>query len=146
MAGLEFQETMTGSYVLAGTEAERPMAFTVVARTQPLLSFLRRPEAELQGEVDAEGLADHRPLRGTLALSVLRRRTLEYLFRFTGNDDAAYAFDGTKHVDVMDLAESMTVLPGNIRAEDGTLVARAVLRFDLRSDLVRFLRSFRRRR
>jgi hypothetical protein len=146
MAGLEFHETMAGSYVLVGAEAERPMAFTVVARTQPLWSFFRRPEAEIEGEVDAKGLADHRPLRGTLGMSVLRKRTLEYLFRFTGNDDAAYIFDGTKHIDVRDLAKSMTVLPGAIRAEDGTLVARAVLRFDLRSDLVRFLRSFRSRR
>jgi hypothetical protein len=146
MAGFEFRETMAGSYELVGGGAERPMAFTIVARTGPLRSFLRHPEAEITGEVDAEGLADHRPLRGTLTMDVRGEQTLKYLFRFTGNDGAAYVFEGTKHLDARELTESVTVLPGVIRAEGGEEVARAVLRFDLRRDLVRFLGSFRRRR
>lgn len=146
MAGFEFHETMAGSYEVIGGGVERPMAFTIVVRTGPLRAFLRHPEAEITGEVDAEGLADHRPLRGTLTMAVRGEPTLNYLFRFTGNDGTAYVFDGTKHIDARELTESVTVLPGVIRAEGGEEVARAVLRFDLRRDLVRFLGSFRRRR
>jgi hypothetical protein len=41
------------------------------------------------------------------------------------------------------LVESMTVLPGAILDASGKAAGEALLRFDLRSDLGRFLRSFR---
>lgn len=143
IGGFEFRETMAGSYHLVGTERERPIAFTIRARTASLPRFLREPAAEIEGEIDAQGFADHRLLRGTLGMDLLRKKTLAYLFRFAGNDGTPYVFDGTKHVELGALVESMTVLPGTIQDELGHVIARAVLRFDLRSDLVRFLRSFR---
>lgn len=144
MAGFEFRETMSGSFhLVASPDDERPMSFTIRARAGSLLSFLRRPVVEIEGEVDAEGFADHRHLRGTLGLDMFRTGTLPYTFRFTGNDGAAYSFVGKKTVSPAELARSMTVLPGDIEDESGRPVARALLRFDLRSDLMRFLSSFR---
>jgi hypothetical protein len=144
MNGFEFRETMAGSYHLVERPGdERPMSFTIRARSGGLLRFLRRPEVEIEGEIDAQGLADHRYLRGTLGLDVVRTGELPYAFRFTGNDGAAYVFEGKKTVSARELAESMTVLPGAIKDERGVEIARALLRFDLRSDLAKFLRSFR---
>ncbi len=144
MAGFEFRETMAGSYHLTqAPDRERPMAFTVRARTRGLVSFLRTPVADIEGEVDAEGFADHRPLRGTLLLSALRRRTLEYAFEFTSNDGRACAFEGKKTLADSSLVDAMTVLPGVLVERGGAEIGRALLRFDLRGQLLRFLRSFR---
>lgn len=148
----EFRETMTGSFHLAEGDAdERPMSFTIRARAMAtsLLGFLRRPEMEIEGEIDAEGFADHRRLEGTLGLFLLKDGTLPYAFRFTANDGAPYSFEGKKTVRsgllaAAELAESMTVLPGSILDGGGVEVGRALLRFDLRSDLVKYLKSFRR--
>lgn len=144
MRGFEFCETMAGSFHL--TEApsdERPMSFTLRARSRPLLDFLRRPEVEIEGEIDAEGFADHRRLSGKLGLDVVRTRTLPYAFEFTANDGRRCSFEGHKTVHVDDLLESMSVLPGTLLAEGGAVLGQALLRFDLRSDLLRFLKSFR---
>jgi len=145
VSGFEFRETMAGSYHLADApEDARPISFTIRARSGPLFQFLRRPEVEIEGEVDAPPLADHRYLRGTLGMDLLRTGQLPYAFRFTGNDGKAYVFEGRKDVTPRAFLESMTVLPGAIKDAEGHEVARALLRFDARSDLLKFLRSFRR--
>jgi hypothetical protein len=143
MAGFEFYETMAGSFRLLGDAQDRSMSFTIRARSFTWASFLRRPEVDIEGEVDAEGFADHRHLRGTLGMDPLRTRTLPYAFRFAANDGAHYAFAGTKMIRPGRFVESMTVLPGAILHEGGEAAGEALLRFDVRSDLVRFLRSFR---
>lgn len=144
MIGLEFRETMAGSYHLASApDEERPMSFTIRARSSGLAGFIRRPVAEIEGEVDAEGLADHRYLRGRLEMDLLRTGMLVYDFRFTDNAGQGCAFEGRKTVRLDDLLETMTVLPGRIVREGGEEIGEALLRFDLRSDLLRFLKSFR---
>ena len=143
MAGFEFYETMAGSFRLLGDPQDRSMSFTVRARSFTWASFLRRPQVDIEGEVDAEGFADHRHLRGTLGMDPLRTRTLPYAFRFAANDGAPYTFTGQKTIHVGRLIESMTVLPGAILDDGGRARGEALLRFDVRSDLARFLRSFR---
>ncbi|MCC6556413.1 MAG: hypothetical protein IT372_25920 [Polyangiaceae bacterium] len=144
MIGFEFRETMAGSFHLDRDPAdERPMSFTIRARAPRLRDFFRRPEVEIEGEIDAEGFADHRRLEGRLGLDVARTRTLPYAFHFTANDGLRYSFEGKKTLHAGDLVESMTVLPGRILETSGAPVGEALLRFDLRSDLLRFLRSFR---
>ncbi|HVY47394.1 MAG TPA: hypothetical protein VHB21_16010 [Minicystis sp.] len=144
MTGFEFAETMAGSFrLLEGAPEERAISFTVRARSRSWLDFARRREVDIEGEIDADGFADHEHLRGTLEMDMLFKRRLSYAFTFRGNDGARYAFAGEKILRPP-LAEAMTVLPGAIRDAAGRVVAEALLRFDLRSDLGRFLRSFRR--
>jgi hypothetical protein len=143
MSGFEFHETMTGSFRLRGEERDRPMSFTVRARSPRWRAFLKKREVEIEGEVDAVGFADHRHLRGTLVMDTLFTRKLPYAFHFTGNDGEPYTFAGEKTVHLASLLESMTVLPGAIRDGRGVEVAEALLRFDVRSDLLRFLGSWR---
>jgi len=143
MSAFAFRETMSGSYHrVEKPHVERPMSFSIRARSASILRFLRRPEVEIEGAIDAPGLAEHRPLRGTLGMDLLRTGTLPYAFRFTGDDDKPYVFEGKKTYSARELLESMTVLPGVIRDEDGKIVAEALLRFDVRSDLFKFLKSF----
>ncbi len=144
MIGLTFRETMSGGYHLSSSPGvDRPMFFTIQARLRTLRSLLRTPILDIEGAVFAEGFADHKPLRGTLTIDPLRARLLVYLFDFESNDGARHTFQGRKTLDEGDLLHAMTVLPGSIYDAAGKEVAQALLRFDLRSDIVQFLRSFR---
>ncbi len=145
MTAFQFTETMAGSYhLLSAPEEERPMSFTINARSRSLSRFLGRRVVEIEGEVDAEDFADHKPLRGTLELDVVMTRRLPYRFEFTANDGRRYAFAGQKNVTFRRLLDSMTVLPGSILDPDGNEIGRAELRFDIKSDIFRFLKSWRR--
>jgi len=73
----------------------------------------------------------------------IRTGILPYAFQFTANDGASYSFAGKKTIHVASIVESMTVLPGGIFDARGAQVAEALLRFDARSDLRRFLSSFK---
>src|SRR5262249_19608310 len=121
----------------------RSMSFTVRARSSTWASFLRRPEVDIEGEVDVEGFADHRYLRGTLGMDPIRTGLLPYAFRFSNNNGAPHAFAGKKTLRAGRLVESMTVVPGAILDAADVRIGEALLRFDVRSDLARFLRSFR---
>lgn len=149
MSGFAFRASMTGSFRLhdaPGPAGERPMSLTVQGRSGRLWDFLRRPEVEIEGEVDAETFADHRYLRGRLGPAERRTGALPVAFEFTANDGRRYAFAGEETVRADDLVESVSVLPGAILDDGGAEVGRALLRFDLRSDLLRLLGSLRRAR
>jgi hypothetical protein len=143
MLGLSFRETMSGGYHLCTSpDVDRPMSFTVGASIDTLRSLLGNAVFDIRGAVVAEGLADHKPLQGTLTIDPLRARILVYVFRFEGNDGAEYTFQGRKTLSEGSLLHAMTVLPGGIHRASGEKVGEALLRFDLRSDLLKFLRSF----
>jgi hypothetical protein len=144
MPAFEFRETMFGSFEPTDRPHEqRAMSFTIRARSRGFVAFLRERVVDIEGEVDVEGFADHRYMKGTLGLDVIRTGTLPYAFEFTDNAGAVHVFQGKKTLSAAELAQSMTVLPGVVRDAAGNEVGRALLRFDVRSDLVRFLRSFR---
>jgi len=143
MSTFEFWETMSGGYHFVDKpHDERPMSFTVRAKSPPLFRFLRHPHVDIEGEMFAPGLANHRLARGTLGMDVLRTSTLPYRLEFVGDDGKSYVFQGKKDVSPLALLETMTSLPGSILDERGIEVAVALLRFDARSDLLTFLRSF----
>jgi hypothetical protein len=143
MGGFGFYETMAGAFRLRGEARDRPMSFTIGARSRSWGSFLRRREVVIEGAIDAEGFADHRHLVGTLGLDPIVTRRLPYAFRFTANDGTECAFAGEKTIHPAHLLTSMTVLPGAILDASGPTLADALLRFDARGDLGRFLKSFR---
>jgi hypothetical protein len=142
--GVEFRETMAGSYRLhEGAGGELPLQFTIRAFSRRMSSFLRVPLTEVEGEFHAEGFADHAPTRGTLALDLLRDRTLKYDLRFPGNDGKPYRFKGQKTVSLRRLMATMTELPAALLDDQGREVGSALVRFDAQQDLPSFLRSFR---
>jgi hypothetical protein len=142
--GFSFRETMSGNYwrLDAPTE-ERAIAFTVEAKTDDVRRFARDKTWRITGTIDAEGLASARELDGTLAIKLQGQRRLHYRFTFLGDDEQGYEFNGQKEYSPLALVESMTLLPASLYDPDGEEVARAVLRFDARSDFWRWLRSFR---
>jgi hypothetical protein len=142
--GFGFKETMRGNYyLLADPTAERAMSFTVRVKAPSLLAFAREPVGRLEGRVTLEGFADDVPLEGTLAFRLHDQRRLVYEFEFKANGGQACRFRGQKDVTALAPIESMTTLPGSLYDESSKEIGRAVVRFDVRSDLKRFLGSFR---
>ena len=140
--GFEFREALAGSYhTLASPGEEHPMSITVRAQVDDVLHFAIDPTLALAGEIDAQGFADHKPLRGTLEVAPLRAKIL-WDFRFETNDARDARFHGEVDIDLLRPTLTLSQLPGSLFVGE-TEVARAVLRFDLRSDLLRLLASVR---
>jgi hypothetical protein len=142
----EFRETMSGIWRRTGSVADRPFTFTLHCRAESLSAFARRREVLVTGTLDAEDLATAAPLEGTLGLDVLRTRSLDYAFDFTADDGTPCRFVGRKMLDVRrpsGLLDDMTRLPGEVSDADGQVLGAATVHFDLRRDLVAFLRSWR---
>ena len=142
--GFSFEETMSGSYYLLDEPlVERAISFSIGARVDGMRQFLKDRTARIEGEVYVEGLADHRPLQGTLGLKLLDERRLPYSFTFRANDGREYRLQGQKDVTMIALADTMTTLPASLYDDTGREIGRCVLRFDVRQDLTSFLRSWR---
>src|SRR4051812_43082899 len=126
--GFEFRETMSGSYHLDDAPGrERAMSFTIRARVHSLARFLRDRLANIEGEVDLEGFADHRAMRGTLEIDPLLGKKLVYTFRFESDDGRKCSFVGQKTVEFHRFLDTMTNLPGDIVDDAGKRLGTARL-------------------
>jgi hypothetical protein len=142
--GFSFRETMSGSYWrLDAPTAERAIAFTIEARARDLRRFVLDKTWHITGTVDVEGLASAQALEGTLAFKLIDERRLPYRFTFVGDDGRGYELSGQKEWSGLAPVESMTLLPASLYDSGSEEIARATLRFDLRSDLGRWMKSFR---
>ncbi len=142
--GFEFSQTLAGAYhTLEAPGEEHRISITVTAKVHDMKSFALDPTARIQGEIDAEGFADHRPLEGTLEINPLLRQKIIYDFSFPDNDGRDCRFHGEQDLTILrSPVKAATTLPGSIYVDDEEH-ARAVLRFDLEKDLVKLLRSFK---
>jgi hypothetical protein len=142
--GFGFAERMSGSWWRLDAPAdELAIAFRVRARVGDLREFARRKTWRLEGSIDVEGLASGKPCEGTLAFRLLDEKRLPYRVRFTGDDGRRYELSGQKEWNGLAPLESMTLLPASLYDERDEEIGRATLRFDLRTDLAGWLRSWR---
>ena len=144
MAGFLFRETMSGSYHLLEKPTEdRAISFSISAHVESVRRFVRDKTARIEGDVTMEGIAEKRPLSGTLGLLLFAEQRLPYAFSFKADDGKRYTFRGEKDVLLATLPDSITTLPASVFDEHDREIARAVVRFDLRGDLVKFIKSIR---
>ncbi|MBK8253308.1 MAG: hypothetical protein IPK82_11670 [Polyangiaceae bacterium] len=144
MIALTFRETMSGGYHLTtNPTADKPISFTIGVTLPSIAAFLSNILCSIEGMVTAEGLADHKHLKGTLHIDPFRARLLVYQFEFTDNSGRRLLLQGRKTLDRGGIVHAMTVLPAGIYDDRGNHIAQALLRFDLRSDLIKFLKSFK---
>jgi hypothetical protein len=143
--GFQFEETMTGTYTRTG-DGQDSGGFRFRARVTAAsaLRHLRDGMAKLEGTLDMDGFADDVPLSGTIEIRPLFKKIIRYEFGFTANDGNPYQFAGQKNIRFDELVPTMTTLSGSITdARDGTEVARATCRFDVKGDLIPFLVSWK---
>lgn len=142
--GFQFAETMSGTYRLTSApERSQRFSFSILAHAPSVLAHLRDGKTRMRGTLEADGLASHVPIEGTLTLAPLTRRIIRYEFSFIGDDGQPYRFAGQKDIRLRDLRRSFTVLPGAILDGQDREIATAETRFDLRADLFQFLSSWR---
>jgi hypothetical protein len=144
LPGFSFRETMSGSYfMLDAPTDERAIAFTIEARASDVARFARDKTWGVRGTIDAEKLASGADVEGTLTFKLIDERRLPYRLAFRGDDGKRYELSGQKEWMGLQPIGSMTLLPASVYDDRGEEIARATLRFDLRSDWGRWLRSFR---
>jgi hypothetical protein len=144
MAGFGFSETMSGTWSpIDRPDQRRPFRFSLEARSGPLGRFRTDKVVDVNGTLDAEGLATDRAVRGTMIVAPFLRRLIRYELAFTGDDGKPYRFAGQKDIRWLEPVRTWTELPGEITGGNGATVGRAEVRFDLRRDSLAFLRSFR---
>jgi hypothetical protein len=142
--GFVFDETMAGSYERVDQPGQRrPLSFSVQARAASLLRYLRDSRAELRGTIEAPGLVEHAPVEGHIVIKPLTGRFIRYELHFRGDDGASYELLGQKDISLRHPVKSMTEMPAEIRDSRGQVVARADTAFDLESDLLHFVSSWR---
>ena len=142
----EFRQTLRGTYHrLDAPGEEHPLAVTVRAQVHAVSQLVLHPKADLSGEIDAEGLADHKPVRGSLEVRPLAR-LLVYELHFPDNNGRELRLHGRAEVELeIDpgrMIETMTTVPGSIYDGEEE-IGRALLRFSPRTELLKLLRSFK---
>ena len=143
MPSIRFRETLAGGYALdrdGGTHLGRPISLALAAQVESLRRLARERSLAIRGGVDAAGLADQRPLRGTLTLL---RSSARYSCEFTDNGGRACRLQGDQRLSLWGSPTPLTIIDGRISTEAGEPLGRFRLRFDLRSDLWTTLTSIR---
>lgn len=149
--GVEFRQSLEGRLWRADAprpaELERdaePLSLTLAGQIRHLRRFLLDPTAEVEGVIVAPGLADHRPLRGTVELLPLVRRRIVYDFRFPTNEGREARLHGEGDLDPLRLARGTVRIPATIYVDERE-TAEAELHLDVRRTLAGLLGSLRRR-
>jgi len=144
LPGFSFREAMSGSYWLldAPTE-ERAIALAMEAYAPDIRRFALDKTCRLRGTLDAERLAAGCALEGSVVFKLLDEGRVPYRMAFTGDDGKRYELSGQKEWSGLAPLESITLLPATLYDQTGAELGRATLRFDLRSDWARWMKSFR---
>lgn len=142
--GVSYRETMSGNYWrLDAPTDERAVAFTVEAYARNVVEVARNRTWQVTGTIDAERLASGRVLEGTVSFKLFSERRMPYRLSFVGDDGQRYELVGQREWTAISPIASMTILPASLFDSRGDEVARATLRFDLRSDWMSWLKSLR---
>lgn len=147
MFGFELHEALSGSgYLLDAPLKDFAVRVEWTVRVSGVRAFLKERRAEVSGTAVIEGLAQ-RPggasINGSLTWKLLDEKRVPYDLAFQGDDGRIYRLRGQRDFFVHDAIDSLTILPASVYDDEGREVARVVLRFDPRSELVPMLRSVR---
>ncbi len=142
--GFAFRQTWRGSYWRLDAPAEEgAVGIAIEAVAADVREFGRSKILRVTGTLDAERLASSQGLEGTIAFRLFDERRVAYHLSFRGDDGHRYDLSGQEEWQKISPIASLTLLPVSIYDDRGDEVARATLRFDLRSDWARWVGSFR---
>lgn len=147
--GFQLAESFSGSYYrLDDPLRDRAARLELHLDVDGVRRFLRARRAQAEGRVFLEGLAEGddrrgRLARGSVTLKLFDEKRIPYDVSFEGDDGRRYRLRGQRDFTVHDAVDSLTILPASLYDDDDREIARAVLRFDPRTELGPTLRSFR---
>ncbi len=142
--GFEFQERVAGTYyLLSEPTVDLVIRMTFKVSLNGVLRFAKDKLLDMNGEIYAEGFADHRPLEGTIAFRVHDERRLPYDFSFLANDGKRYRFRGQKDFASYRIMDSLTTLQASLLNEANEEIGRATFKFDAAVEWVNLFQSLR---
>jgi len=146
--GFELSESFSGSwYRLEQPLGDLAIRLSLAWDVNGLREFLRDRRIEVGGRAFVEGLAERDPagvpLAGAASMRLFDQKRIPYDFAFEADDGTTWRFRGQRDFFVHDLVDSLTILPASLYDPAGVESGRAVLRFDLRTELSPMMRSFR---
>jgi len=138
--GLSFVERMQGNLIDERGDAHFAV-FEIQADATHLQRFAVDGKARIRGVVRARPWAEEAPLEGSLRISLIKDRCIEYDFHFTGEDEELHRFYGIKHLSAFSPIKGATTLYSTISKGDDEL-AKGTMYFDM-NDAGAFARSWR---
>lgn len=147
--GFELSESFSGSYYrLDQPLSDRAIRISLRWGVDGLRRFLRDRKVSALGTIWAEGLAERGgaegvPLYGSVTMRLFDEKRVPYDLGFEADDGATWRIRGQRDFFMHDAVDSLTILPLSLYDSTGAETARAVLRFDPKTELPKTLRSFR---
>lgn len=142
--GVSFDENLYGTYHPIGQAHDRrTLMFRLRATSDNLArTLLWDRRVELEGLVEAEGLAHHATARGDLVIQPILRRRMSYRLEFRSDAGELLRYEGTKTIRHLEPLSTWTTIKGNIFDLAGQRRFESEARFDL-TELLPFLQSYR---
>jgi hypothetical protein len=146
--GFHLEESFSGRYYrLDDPTRDAAMAMTLQLDVNGIRRFARDRKVTATGTIYVEGLAEGtgsgRPVEGVLTMKLFDEKRIPYDLAFEGDDGKRYRLRGQRDFFVHDAVRSLTILPASLYDEDALETARATLRFDPKTQLSAFVKSFR---
>lgn len=144
MFGFELSESLTGSWhsfeePLVDKRVRVKMKLTV----DGLRRFALVRQIAVVGRIHAEGIAEDRPLTGTVKWRLLDENRVPYALEFDGDDGRVYHIRGQRDFFMYNAIGSLTTMYASVYDEDDQEIGRAVLHFEPKLELPALLKTFR---
>ncbi|HEY4059806.1 MAG TPA: hypothetical protein VGM39_24495 [Kofleriaceae bacterium] len=145
--GFEFSETMEGTVEWSASPGvKHPFKFEITAHAESTREHLRDGMVDVRGVITAPPLAEAADCSGTMTIRPIGQKIIRYELSFIGDDGAHYEVIGQKDIKYRSLVHSWTHLPLDVLDEQHRRVGVAATTFDVKRDMIGFLRSFQRAR
>jgi hypothetical protein len=141
--GFYFRERMDGTARRNTESRDRAFRFDLDVHATSVLGFATTAIGLARGTLHLDGLASDVPARGHLELSPWHRHLIRYVIEFKADDGRTYRFDGQKDTSPSRHLIGWTTLPGKVYDDEGRVWGEALLRFSLRRELARLVKSAR---
>jgi hypothetical protein len=149
MFGFQLKESFSGSYYrLDDPLTDHAVRISLQWGVDGLRRFLRDRKVDALGTIWAEGIAERGghegvPLYGQLVMRLFDEKRIPYDLGFEADDGTTWQLRGQRDFFVHDAVDSLTMLPASLYDGSGVEAARAMLRFDPKTELPALVRSFR---
>ncbi len=147
--GFELRESFSGSfYRLDDPMRDRAVQMSLRWGVDGLRRFVRERRVAVQGRIFVEGIAERDgetgvPLAGVVVMRLFDEKRLPYDLGFDADDGTTWRLRGQRDFFVHDAVDSLTMLPASLYDGAGQEAARAMLRFDPKTELPALVKSFR---
>jgi hypothetical protein len=144
MFGFELTESITGTWhSFEEPLVDRRVRVKMKLTVNGLRRFTLERQIKVEGRIHAEGLAEDRPLTGSIKWRLLDEQRVFYELELDGDDGREYHIRGQRDFFLYNAIGSLTTMFASVYDEDDREIGRAVLHFEPKLELPALLKTFR---